>query len=61
MIADLTAPNNLGNVFVADALAPTGNTGPVDATTPTTPVPEPSTLMLVGSALAGLGIWVRKR
>ena len=63
-IEDLTAPNNLGNVFVADVIAPNGNTGPVDATTPTTPttpVPEPSTLMLVGSALAGLGIWVRKR
>src|SRR5262245_14682778 len=30
-IADLTAPNNLGNIFVADILSgETGNTGPVD-------------------------------
>ncbi len=28
-IADLTAPNNLGIVFVVDILAPNGNTGPV--------------------------------
>src|SRR5215510_6214319 len=28
-IADVTAGNNLGNIFVADVLAPNGNTGPV--------------------------------
>ena len=34
-IADLTVPNNLGNVFVVDMLSgETGNTGPVDATGP---------------------------
>ena len=34
-IADVTAPNNLGNIFVADVFSgQTGNTGPVDASTP---------------------------
>jgi hypothetical protein len=62
-IADLTAPNNLGNIFVADVLAPNGNTGPVDVsnipTFPTT-VPEPDGLALLGLALAGAG-WIRRR
>jgi hypothetical protein len=32
-VADLTAPNNLGNIFVADIFSPqTGNTKPVDVT-----------------------------
>ena len=52
-IADLTAPNNLGNVFVADIIGSTGNTGPVDATTPRG-VPEPGTMFLLGSGLIGL-------
>jgi hypothetical protein len=59
-IADLTVPNNLGNVFVADVLAPNGNTGPVDATTPRNGVPEPASLMLLGAGLAAIGIWRRK-
>jgi hypothetical protein len=56
-IADLTAPNNLGNIFVADILSgETGNTGPVDVTGGSNGgVPEPGTLVLLASGgLAGL-------
>ena len=41
-IAQVTQPNNNGQLFVADILAPNGNTGPVDAS-----VPEPSATLLV--------------
>jgi len=55
-IADLTHPNANGNVFAADiisisALGGTGNTGAIDATTP---VPEPSTILLYGLGLTML-------
>jgi len=47
-IAELTAANNLGNVFVADVGNPaTGATGPIDASSP---VPGP----VVGAGLPGL-------
>jgi hypothetical protein len=60
-VADLTQPNNLGNIFVADVLAPNGNTGPVDVSTPPVSTPEPTTLTLLGVGLFGAGIVVRKR
>ena len=47
-IADVTAPNTLGNIFVADLGNSTnGATGPIDASTP---VPGP----IVGAGLPGL-------
>jgi hypothetical protein len=50
-IADLTGPNNLGNVFGADIIGSTGRTGMVAATT-SVPVPGP----IVGAGLPGLMI-----
>jgi hypothetical protein len=54
-IADLSTPNNLGILFVADLLsASTGNTGPADVT-PSTSVPDGgATVTLLGAALVGL-------
>jgi hypothetical protein len=51
-IADLTQPNNLDQLFVADILAPNGNTGPVDASIPD----GGATVMLLGAALGALGM-----
>ena len=55
-IADLTQPNNLGQVFVADILAPNGSTGPVDASTPNGVPDGGATVMLLGAALGALGM-----
>ena len=54
-IAQVTQPNNNGNLFVADILAPNGNTGPVDAS-----VPEPSATLLIPIG-ATLGFLLRFR
>jgi len=58
-IAELTAPNAAGNIFVADiGNAATGFTGPVDSSAP---VPDGgSTVALLGSVLLGLGVLRRR-
>ena len=63
-IADVTAPNSSGNVFVADVGVTAagqfnGRTGPIDATGPTTTVPEPLTVTLLGLGLFGIGAALR--
>jgi hypothetical protein len=60
-VADLTQPNADGNIFVADVLAPNGNTGPVDVTGPPTTVPEPTSLTLLGFGILSAGLALRKR
>ena len=59
-LSDLQA-NALGQYFGIDIISgTTGNTGAVDVSS-LTPVPEPSTLLLMGSALLGIGASVRNR
>jgi hypothetical protein len=60
-IADLTAPNDLGNIFVVDLGTSAGGTGPVAAIGPGTTVPEPLTLTLLGFGMLGLGAGMRRR
>jgi hypothetical protein len=60
-IADLTQPNNLGNIFVADILSgTTGNTGPVDVSQ-VPRVAEPGTMILLGAGLVAVGLPTRRR
>jgi hypothetical protein len=57
VFGDITAPNALGNIFVLDLINLTsGNTGPADVN-----VPEPSALLLAGTALLGIGYSIRNR
>ena len=64
-LAQLETVNDGGNFFVADILCgPTvtgcaGQTGPVDAEP--SAVPEPTTLLMVGTLLVGLGVAWRRR
>jgi hypothetical protein len=65
-IPDFISLNNAGHIFVADIIGGdiNGNTGLVGVTGGTenfTPVPEPSTLLLLGMGLAGIGFVSRKR
>jgi protein with PEP-CTERM/exosortase system signal len=56
-ISDFTTPNADGNVFVVDMFSgQTGNTGPVDATTPNGVPDGGATVMLLGAALSALGM-----
>lgn len=51
--------NDFGQYFAVDIYNPTtGNTGPVDASSP---VPEPSTLILLGIGISGLGLGALRR
>jgi hypothetical protein len=67
-LAQLETANTTGNLFAADIFCgttqpscPGGLTGPVDVSTPGV-VPEPTTLLMVGTALVGLGgAWRRRR
>jgi len=62
LIADLTAANANGNIFVADVFSgQTGNTGPVDVNTGTSVIPIPGALPLFATGLAGLIMLGRRR
>jgi VPDSG-CTERM motif len=57
-ITDLTQPNNLGIIFVADVINTTegnGNTGPIDVGGPSRTPDSGSTALLLGLGLFGLG------
>jgi len=62
LIADLTAANANGNIFVADVFSgQTGNTGPVDVSGTPSQVPLPPAALLFGTALVGMAVLGRRR
>jgi hypothetical protein len=62
LIAELTAANANGNIFVADVFSgQTGNTGPVDVSGTPSQVPLPPAALLFGTALVGMTVLGRRR
>jgi hypothetical protein len=53
--------NSSGAFFVVDVRGANGNTGLIDASSGSTDVPEPASIAIFGTALAGLGLFYRRQ